>query len=163
MRPPPSCPRASGLCRVIASVVKVTRSGGFGAVDPPVPVPITVVKRRCTYNTARSTRVGRSAAARTGSFFINEDTTDATKAPLCGEPYSLLLCQGSACEAFTTGVFFDILGVPESPGMRKRLGLWYIGNPSGLPNPPSRGPKGESWISTIGEVTHPTARRMCSP
>jgi hypothetical protein len=34
-----------------------------GAVDPPVPVPNTVVKRSSTYNTAGSTSVGRSAAA----------------------------------------------------------------------------------------------------
>jgi len=34
-----------------------------GAVDPPVPVPITVVKHPSTYNTAGSTPVGRSAAA----------------------------------------------------------------------------------------------------
>ena len=39
-----------------------------GAVDPPVPVPNTVVKRSSTYNTAGSTSVGRSAAASAVSF-----------------------------------------------------------------------------------------------
>ncbi|GAC1643540.1 MAG: hypothetical protein NVS4B2_33240 [Chloroflexota bacterium] len=35
-----------------------------GAVAPPVPFPNTVVQRSSTYNTAPSTGVGRSAAAR---------------------------------------------------------------------------------------------------
>jgi hypothetical protein len=42
-----------------------------GAVGPPVPVPNTVVKRSCTYNTAGFTSVGRSAAASAVLFFAS--------------------------------------------------------------------------------------------
>ena len=44
-----------------------------GAVDPPVPVPNTVVKRSSTYNTAGSTSVGRSAAASAVLFYFRVD------------------------------------------------------------------------------------------
>ena len=53
-----------------------------GAVDPPVPVPNTVVKRSSTYNTAGSTSVGRSAAASAVPLFLYPFWTAVGLVPL---------------------------------------------------------------------------------